>query len=357
MAAVPETSRSSATRSRRRGVAPSSPSRSSSSRSSATRSSAPAIQRRDIGFTCAGSCDYLSGQTFSFVMNLEAVGAWPPISESHVEMDGAWALYEAWVRLQHGDVDTALAFGSGKSSPGVPAEIYPLQMDPYTSTPLGIDPVSIAALQARAMLDRDQITEREMAEIAARSRRVGEGQPVRAGAAATSTSTRCWPSRTSPRPLPQARPPAHLRRRDRGRARDGGEKAKEVCEHPVWIRGIDHRIEIHQPGHARPHGVAVDAHRRRARRRRRRARSTWPSSRPRSRTRRRSCARRSGSATTCEINPSGGALAANPMMAVGLIRFAEAARQIAEHGKHRAVAHATSGQCLQQNLVCVLEGD
>ena len=58
-----------------------------------------------------------------------------------------------------------------------------------------------------------------------------------------------------------------------------------------------------------------------------------------------------------EINPSGGALAANPVMAVGLSRIAEAARQISEHGKHRAVAHATSGQCLQQNLVCVLEGD
>ena len=85
------------------------------------------IERREIGFTCAGSCDYLSGQTFAFVSNLEAVGAWPPISESHVEMDGAWALYEAWVRLQHGDIDLALAFGSGKSSPGRPDEIYPLQ--------------------------------------------------------------------------------------------------------------------------------------------------------------------------------------------------------------------------------------
>ena len=63
------------------------------------------------------------------------------------------------------------------------------------------------------------------------------------------------------------------------------------------------------------------------------------------------------SATTSLVNPSGGPLAANPVMAVGLARIAEAARQIAEHGKHRAVAHATSGQCLQQNLVCVLEGD
>src|SRR5207237_4155053 len=135
------------------------------------------LDRREVGFTCAGSCDYLSGQTFAFVMNLEAVGAWPPISESHVEMDGAWALYEAWVRLQHGDIDTALAFGSGKSSPGTPAEIFPLQMDPYTLAPLGVDPVSLAALQARVMLDRETITERDMAEVAVRSRRAAASNP------------------------------------------------------------------------------------------------------------------------------------------------------------------------------------
>jgi len=57
------------------------------------------------------------------------------------------------------------------------------------------------------------------------------------------------------------------------------------------------------------------------------------------------------------INPSGGALAANPMMAAGLVRIGEAARRIAEGKARRAVAHATSGPCLQQNLVCVLEGD
>ena len=33
-------------------------------------------------------------------------------------MDGAWALYEAWVKLQLGEVDTALVYGFGKSSPG-----------------------------------------------------------------------------------------------------------------------------------------------------------------------------------------------------------------------------------------------
>ena len=63
------------------------------------------LTRADVDFTCAGSCDYVAGQAFSFVQNIDAIGAWPPKRDSHVEMDGAWALYEAWLRLQMGDID------------------------------------------------------------------------------------------------------------------------------------------------------------------------------------------------------------------------------------------------------------
>jgi acetyl-CoA acetyltransferase len=55
------------------------------------------------------------------------------------------------------------------------------------------------------------------------------------------------------------------------------------------------------------------------------------------------------------VNPSGGALAGNPMMSAGLARIGEAARRIIDGSAGRAVAHATSGACLQQNLVAVLE--
>jgi acetyl-CoA acetyltransferase len=57
------------------------------------------------------------------------------------------------------------------------------------------------------------------------------------------------------------------------------------------------------------------------------------------------------------LNPSGGALGANPMMVAGLVRIGEAAARVMCGEAARAVAHATSGPCLQQNLVCVLEGD
>jgi hypothetical protein len=55
------------------------------------------------------------------------------------------------------------------------------------------------------------------------------------------------------------------------------------------------------------------------------------------------------------INPSGGALAAHATMVAGLARVGEAARQIQAGKAERALAHATQGPCLQQNLVCVLE--
>jgi acetyl-CoA acetyltransferase len=300
------------------------------------------IPRRDIGFTCAGSCDYLSGQSFAFVMNLEAVGAWPPISESHVEMDGAWAMYEAWVRLQHGDIDSALVFGSGKSSPGNPAHIFPLQLDPYSLMPLGVDPVSLAALQARALLDAGKATERDFAEVAQRSRGGAEIEELLAE-----------PYVTAP-----------LRRHDLPPISDGAcavvlataDKAREVCERPAWITGLDHRIEVHQPGMrdltvSESTALAAD----------RAGAADGPIE----------VAELSAQFTPEElilrdaigvdgvtaINPSGGALAANPVMATGLVRVAEAARQITEGGRSRTLAHASSGPCLQQNLVCVLEGD
>jgi acetyl-CoA acetyltransferase len=55
------------------------------------------------------------------------------------------------------------------------------------------------------------------------------------------------------------------------------------------------------------------------------------------------------------INPSGGALAANPLMVAGLNRIGEAAQRILDGSAQTTLGHATSGPCLQQNLVCLME--
>jgi hypothetical protein len=57
------------------------------------------------------------------------------------------------------------------------------------------------------------------------------------------------------------------------------------------------------------------------------------------------------------INPSGGAFGANAYIVTGIGRIGAAASRILDGTAKSAVAHATSGPCLQQNMVCVLGGE
>ena len=314
------------------------------------------IPAKEIGFTCSGSADYLAGQPFAFVYGLEAIGAWPPVRESHVEADGAWALYEAWVLLQEGEIDSALVYGFGKSSPGSVRDVLTRQLDPYYLAPLWPDAVSLAALQARALLESTEHTERDMAEVAARSRRDAKTNP----------KAQLTGDVDADELLKQPYIASPLRRHDCAPISDGaaavvlaaGDRARSVSKRPAWIRGIDHRVEPHYPG----------------------VRDLTRS--PSTRLAAEKAGALDGSLDVAElyapfthqelilrdalglakpngtkINPSGGALAANPIMAAGLIRIGEAATRITNGEANRAIAHATSGPCLQQNLVCVLEGE
>jgi acetyl-CoA acetyltransferase len=312
------------------------------------------ITRKDIGFTCSGSADYLQGPPFAFVSNLEATGAWPPISESHVEMDGAWALYEAWVRLQHGDIDAALVFSSGISSRGNLREVLCLQNDPYYLMPLWADHVSMAALQAQAFLDRNGHTEADLAEVVSRSRaRAADNPHAQVSGTVSASDLAREPYVATP-----------LRAADCPPVTDGAaavvlaaeDKAREICARPAWIRGIDHRADPHYPG-VRDLSTARSA--------RLAAEMAGVGDGPvevaelhASFSHEELILREAlGLGKDVEINPSGGPLAANPFMVSGLIRIGEAFRQINEHGRSRTVGHAASGPCLQQNLVCVLEGE
>ena len=307
------------------------------------------LGRKEIGFTVSGSCDYLAGQPFAFVMGLDAVGAWPPIQESHVEMDGAWALYEDWVRLQHGDIDSALVYSFGKSSLGDLRDVLVLQLDPYVVAPLWPDSVSVAALQARAWLESGH-DESEMAAVVARSRRAAVSNPNAQLAGETSEAALLdEPYFVSP-----------LRRHDCPPISDGaaavvlaaGDLARRVCERPAWISGIDHRVEPQGLG---LRNLAVSASTALAGARAGVANIELAELHAPFSHQEPILTEALGLGGDVAINPSGGALAANVMMAAGLTRIGEAARQIMDGNVASAVAHATSGPCLQQNLVCALE--
>jgi acetyl-CoA acetyltransferase len=268
------------------------------------------LDRHAIGFCCSGSSDYLTGAPFAFVAALDAVGAWPPIQESHVEMDGAWALYEAWVRLQHGDIDTALVYAFGRSSLGDLEDVLVQQLDPYYLAPLGIGPTALAGLQARALVDAGILPPRALDEL--------RPPPVADGAAAVVLAT--------------------------------GDRARQLATRPAqlaWVSGIDHRIEAHSLGardllqsrstalaghEAGARGIEVaELHAPFAHERLLLARALELDEK-----------------TT--IHASGA-----PLMVAGLGCIGRAAQHILDGKAKRTLGHATSGACLQQNLVCVLE--
>jgi len=311
------------------------------------------IKQTDIGFWCSGSSDYLAGRAFSFISAIDSIGAVPPINESHVEMDAAWALYEAYIKLLTGEIDTALVYGFGKSSAGILRRVLALQTDPYTVAPLWPDSVSMAGLQARFGLDSGKWTAEQMAQVAL--------DAMTASPRVDSVESAKSVEELLERPY-FADP---LRRHDIAPITDGasaivlaaGDRARELRERPAWITGIEHRIETPVLG-------ARDL-------------TTSPSTAAAAR------AATGGDASSIEIaelyapfshqqlilteaiglpestriNPSGGALAANPMFSTGLERIGFAARHIFDGNASRVLAHATSGPALQQNLVAVLEGE
>jgi acetyl-CoA acetyltransferase len=131
-----------------------------------------------------------------------------------------------------------------------------------------------------------------------------------------------------------------------------GGRARELCERPAWITGFEHRIDSPSLG-------ARDL-------------TTAPSAAAAGRaagvagvevaelhapfTHQEILLRRAlGLGDGVRVNPSGGALAGNPMFAAGLARIGLAAGEIISGRAGRSLGHATSGPALQQNLVCVLE--
>jgi hypothetical protein len=263
------------------------------------------LTQKDIGFTVSGSSDYLQGFPFAFVGALDAVGAWPPIRESHLEMDGAFALYEAIEFLQHGNVDTALVYAFARPSRGELDRTLAIQLDPYSVAPLWPDARGLAGLQAQAMRDSGRFAD------------VPDTTPTYVADGATAVVLAV------------------------------GDRARELTETPAWITGIDHRIESPALG-GRDLTTSVST----------------------------STAAKNAGADGADaaylhvLYPHQELLlrdalgltneavhtAAGPMMVGGLERIAAAADAIAAGTAKRAIAHATSGPCLQQNLVALLEG-
>ena len=216
-----------------------------------------------------------------------------------------------------------------------------------------MDTISLAAMQARLMLEQGIISESDMASVVADSRRKALHNPhAQLAGEVSPEALLAEPTYVAP-----------LRKSDCCPVSDGAaamiicteDKAKAWGVPYARITGIDHRIETHNLGMrditdsvstrqaAAAAGASdgpIDV-----------AELYAPFSHQQIILQR---ALELGDDTA--VNPSGGVLAGNLMMASGLSRIGEVYKRIVAGEARRGLAHATSGPCLQHNMVTVLEG-
>ena len=236
-----------------------------------------------------------------------------------------------------------------------------LQLDPYLLAPLWPDSVPIAALQARLGLEAGRWSEKDMAEVAARSRAAARANPrAQVSGDVTADDLLGRPYVAEP-----------LRAHDCAPVGDGAavviiasqRRAAELCARPAWITGFAHRIDSGSLGARDLLAVPSAAAAARAARVAGMAAGVAgvapvevaelhaPFTHQEIMLR-----EALGLGDGVAVNPSGGALCGNPMFAAGLARIGTAAQAIMSGRAGRALGHATSGPALQQNLVCVMEG-
>jgi acetyl-CoA acetyltransferase len=272
-------------------------------------------------------------------------------------MDAAWAFAEAWAWLQLGEGDIALVYGIGRGSlPRDLDQVMPAQLDPYFLAPLRPHRDAIAGLQAHAMVQAGLTSERHLAEIVARSLASATGNP--------------WAQKSGHLAVEEAMAAPYvsspLREHDVSPPGDAaavvvlaaGDAARRLADRPAWVRGVDHRMDTHYPG-ARDLTTSDSA--RMAAARAAELAGFAPADVEVAELHTEYSHQEPLLATALGldaalVNPSGGPLAGRPATATGLARIGEAARQILDGRAGRALAHATNGPALQQNLVCLLEG-
>jgi len=338
----------------------------------------------EIDMVVSASCDMIDGRSISNVYTTSAMGSHLK-EESKIEEDGAFAFIYACMRILTGQLDSAIVASYAKMSECGSLMASWMATDPFFQRPLGLTRLTASALQARAYMERYSVDEEAVAALAVKNRRNAQKNP--------------YAQRRSHLHVDDVISSPYLAEpiREETAAPDSDgvcaiiiateEKAKQWTPDPVWVRGFGHCSDAFAIG---------------------RRNLRWSESAARAA---RDAYRMAGighpereidlaevsdfyafhefmlteSFGFCEqgsgammfnrgetrpdghlpVNLSGGALNAAPGYATGLIRIAEAALQLSGRAGERqvpgepvtALAHGTTGPCLQSNAVVILSNN
>jgi len=342
------------------------------------------INRDDIDTVITANNDYLDGRTISNMRLVEPAGAWLK-DESKVEMDGAYAVLYALMRILSGDHEVALVIGVGQAS--VYATYIPgiMTLDPTFDRERGLlNEVSAAALQARAYMHSYGITEEQIAGVAVKNMRNAALNPLALRRMPDLTTEEVLASRLLYSPVRElsAFPPSDGAC---GVILASADKVPVITDNPAWIRGVGfrhdsylterplHKLEALKEAAWSAYAMAgvtdpmqeIDLAE---------IQENFAHEELMAYEALGFCGEGKGgellqSGVTrldgkLPVNPSGGALSANAACAAGLARIVEAVMQVrGEAGERQvkgaatALAHGQTGLCAQENMVLILGGE
>lgn len=327
----------------------------------------------DVDFIIDSGSDILDGRSISNCGFLGAMGAHHK-EESRVEEDGLWSALYGVSKIAAGSASVGLLVAYSKPSESDLDAFYATQCEPFYQRPVGFDHLAATGIQAQQYMSRHASDQDEMTKALIHDWTNAHANPnvelaVVPDAAAIADSE----SVASP-----------LRRLEISRPVDGAvavliagrDVARRVCPNPVWITGMGTAIDQHAfPGRALDSLPACEAAAKAAYRS---ADLDDPATVSLVETGAGSVV---GELMVLEalgladpgraldlyegdgvaVNPSGGSLPADPVMATGLVRMSEAARQLAgradypNRGGQSAIVHGTGGVGMQNHCVFVLE--
>ncbi|NNM74133.1 thiolase C-terminal domain-containing protein [Enterovirga aerilata] len=323
----------------------------------------------DVDFVIDSGSDVLDGRSISNCGFLGAMGAHHK-EESRVEEDGLWAATYGATKIAAGAAEIGLIIAYSKPSESDVSLFYASQVEPFYQRPVGFDHLAASGLQAQQYI-RMGGSEADFAKVTARAWEQAAQNPFVDIEAAPSEQEIASGEMVA----------APLRRHMMARSVDGcvavllagAEVARGMSSQPVWITGMgsamdNHAFPVRKPGRLEACEAAARAAYNRA------------GLDPRSA----SIAEVSGSSAAGElmvlealglskpgqgfdtysgptaINLSGGALPADPIMATGLLRLADAHRQLTQPkvfglaSPETAIVHAAGGVGMQTHCVVTL---
>jgi acetyl-CoA C-acetyltransferase len=339
------------------------------------------IAMDDIDNIITTSNDFWDGRTISSMATGDVSGAYDR-NVSCVEGDGTFGAFYGMCRCLSGHYGTTLVTAYSKGSESVSAYITNAAFDPIYMRSLGLDMVSGCALQARRYMDRYGVSEKQCAIVSSKNHRNALRNP-NAHLHLDLSVEDVMDSRMICDPL---------KLYDCSPVSDGAvavvianrEKAKKLGRKPVWIKGVSFCMDTYLLG---DRDLAECAALTKAARK---AYQAAGISNPRKEIDVAEiydafsyqelmwteglgfCDRGHGgklaeSGATAKggdipVNPSGGLLASHPVIAAGLIRIAEAVRQVrGEAGGMQvgrevrtALAHGVNGVAGQSHCVWIL---